>query len=124
VSGSRVALWGPFLAALVVVFVLSSLARVPGAEFVWDKLLHAFGYAAISTLALRAFHGGFDAPRLKASLLAFLFMLLWFVSDEWHQSFVPGRDASALDVAADVVGFGIAMAFFVALRAGRVMLAL
>ena len=123
-SASRFALWGPFLAALAVVFVLSSLTRVPGAEYVWDKLLHALGYAAISTLALRAFHGGFEAPRLKPSLTAFLFMLLWFVSDEWHQSFVPGRDASALDVAADVVGFAIAMAFFAALRAGRVKLTL
>jgi VanZ family protein len=124
VRASRIALWGPFLAALAVVFVLSSLTRVPGAEYVWDKLLHSLGYAAISTLALRAFHGGFEAPRLKPSFGAFLFMLLWFVSDEWHQSFVPGRDASALDVAADVVGFGIAMAFFAALRAGRVRLTL
>jgi VanZ family protein len=119
-----VALWGPFLAALAFVFALSSMTRVPGAEYVWDKLLHAVGYAAISVLALRAFHGGFEAPRWRPSLAAFLFMLLWFVSDEWHQSFVPGRDASALDVAADVVGFGIGMTVFAALRAGRARLTL
>ena len=30
--------------------------------------------------------------------------ILYAVSDEWHQSFVPGRDPSASDVAADAVG--------------------
>lgn len=32
------------------------------------------------------------------------FGLLWAVSDEWHQSFVPGRHPSVSDVVADVVG--------------------
>jgi VanZ family protein len=110
VSASRAALWGPFAAALVAVFCLSSLSSVPGAEYVWDKLLHAIGYAGVSALALRAFHGGFDRPRARPTLAALALMLAWFVSDEWHQSFVPGRDAQAMDVVADLVGFGVAVA--------------
>lgn len=118
-SASRLALWGPLVAALVAVFGLSSLSTVPGAEYVWDKLLHAVGYAGVSALALRAFHGGFDRPRARPTLAAFALMLAWFVSDEWHQSFVPGRDAEALDVAADVVGFALAVAALFVWAAAR-----
>ena len=89
--------WGPLLAALAGVFYLSSLSRVPGAEYFWDKLLHTAGYTVVSLLTLRAF-------------ASFLFMLLWSVSDEYHQSFVPGRDSSAGDVVADMIGFTIACA--------------
>jgi len=109
--------WGPLLAALAGVFYLSSLSRVPAAEYFWDKFLHAGGYTVISILTLRAFHGGLSRPRLRPSAGAFVFMLLWSVSDEYHQSFVPGRDSSAGDVVADMIGFVIALALL--LVAGR-----
>lgn len=32
------------------------------------------------------------------------------ITDEWHQSFVPGREASWLDVAADGAGASLAAA--------------
>ena len=102
--------WGPFLAALAIVFWLSSLSQVPGAHYVWDKLLHVVGYAGLGVLALRAFHGGLEPPRVRPTSLAGLAVVLWGVSDEFHQSFVPGRDASALDVVADALGFLIAVA--------------
>jgi len=105
--------WGPLVAALAGVFYLSSLSRVPGAEYVWDKLLHTSGYAAVSLLALRAFHGGLTRPRPVPTVGAFFFMLLWSISDEYHQSFVPGRDADAGDVVADLIGFAIACALLV-----------
>ena len=109
---SVLTLWGPFLAALAVVFWLSSLSDVPGAHYFWDKLLHAIGYAGLGVLALRAFHGGFERPRLAATLYAGLVVVLWGVFDEIHQYFVPGRDASAWDVLADAVGFGVAVVVF------------
>ena len=109
------ALWGPFVAALVVVFWLSSLSRVPVAHLYWDKLLHAVGYAVLGVLALRAFHGGFWRLRLEPTLYAALVVILWGISDEFHQSFVPGRDASPWDVLADVAGFAIAVLLFATL---------
>ena len=112
---SLLALWGPFLAALAVVFWLSSLSVVPAAHYFWDKLLHVTGYAVLGTLALRAFHGGFERPRLAPTMYAALAVILWGISDEIHQSFVPGRDASPWDVLADVVGFVIATLLFATL---------
>jgi VanZ family protein len=111
--------WGPLLLALLAVFWLSSLERIPGAQLAWDKLLHAIGYTVVALLTLRAFHGGLTRPRLKPTLAAFLFLLLWSVSDEYHQSFVPGRDASAGDVVADLTGFAIACALMLVSRPRR-----
>ena len=105
-------IWGPFLAALAVIFWLSSMSQVPGANYFWDKIEHALGYAALGILALRAFHGGFTPARLGPTLLAGLTVVLWGISDEFHQSFVPGRDASVLDLLADTVGFLLAVGAF------------
>jgi len=122
VRRSVLTLWGPFIAALAVVFWLSSLSDVPGARYVWDKALHTVGYAGIGLLALRAFHGGIRAPRPAPTLLAALTVILWGISDEIHQSFVPGRDASGWDVLADAVGFGAAVGLMAALTALAVRL--
>jgi len=72
-------------------------------------------------LALRAFHGGFDRIRPEPTLYAGLTVILWGLSDEFHQSFVPGRDASGWDLLADAVGFAIASCVFAAttLRSAR-----
>jgi VanZ family protein len=109
VRRSFLTLWGPFLAGLAAVFWLSSMSEVPGARYFWDKLLHAVGYAGLGVLALRAFHGGFVSPRPTPTLYAASTVILWGISDEFHQSFVPGRNASAWDVLADAVGIALAV---------------
>lgn len=66
-----------------------------------DWALHGIEYAAGGFLARNAL-----APlvRRRAALAAFVLCLVWALLDEWHQSFVPGRDASLRDVLADAVG--------------------
>ena len=39
-------------------------------------------------------------------------MILWGISDEIHQYFVPGRDSSVRDLLADAVGFAVAVGVF------------
>lgn len=61
------------------------------------------------------------APR-RLDAAAFAVALAYGVVDEWHQSWVPGRTASAVDLATD--GFGAAFAvWFVRHRLGGVPLA-
>jgi VanZ family protein len=119
VSGRALSLWGPFAAALALCFWLSSIRQPPGGEVVWDKLLHVLEYAGIGVMALRAFHGGLARPRRGPTLAAAATVVLWAVSDELHQSFVPGRDASVADVVADVAGFGLSVLSMHALAAWR-----
>jgi len=122
VRRSFLTLWGPFIAALAVMFWLSSMSDVPGTRYVWDKVLHAAGYAGLGLLALRAFHGGFASPRVAPTLFAASTVILWGISDEFHQSFVPGRDASARDVIADAIGFAVAVGVMAAVTSVTVHL--
>ena len=80
------------------------------------NLAHAPEYAALATwLAIAARRRGdpvAPGPRLGSWIV--VACLLHGVEDELHQSTVPGRDASVLDVLTDVVGSAAAIA---ALRA-------
>ncbi len=70
-----------------------------------DKLAHAAVYALLAFLAARAFATlpfPDQAPVLPWA--AALFAALYGLSDEIHQSFVPGRSADAWDWIADISG--------------------
>ncbi len=46
----------------------------------------------------------FSVPRHWRFLAGAVFCSLYGLSDEWHQSFVAGRESSALDWLADTLG--------------------
>ena len=104
----RVWLWLPAALYMGLIFYLSSLANpLPVLTLhVWDKLLHATEYAALGLLLLRALKGE-HLPWRTALLLALLLTSLYGASDEWHQSFVPGRDSEITDWYADTMGGGL-----------------
>ncbi len=70
-----------------------------------DKLAHAAVYALLAFLAARAFATlpVFKDPRLLPGA-AVVFAALYGLSDELHQTFVPGRSADVWDLAADLAG--------------------
>lgn len=70
-----------------------------------DKLAHATVYAGLAGTVLYAVPTRFrmDRPQLTA-LMVVLFCLLYGITDEYHQSFVPGREPSLGDVLADTAG--------------------
>ena len=81
-----------------VIFALSStpetgLPYFGVADFVVKKGGHMLGYGLLS---LAYWHGlGRDQQRVW---WAWLFAVLYAMTDEFHQSFVPGRHPSPLDV--------------------------
>lgn len=80
--------------------VIFALSSVPGLDsgLSWDfplrKLAHAAEYAVLGALLARAVG---DLPALWLGIA-------YAVSDELHQSFVPGRAASLFDVGVDSAG--------------------
>lgn len=75
-----------------------------------DKLLHALVYAALGFAFLFALPPDWRRKHpLAASCATVCFCLAYGVSDEFHQSFVPGRSVSGADVAADTVGGVLAL---------------
>jgi VanZ family protein len=111
----------PALAWAAVIFVASHQSRpIPVAlpfEHV-DKVVHAGIYALLAALTARALRGA-GAGRARALGLAVLLASAYGASDEWHQSFVPGRDSDPLDWGADTAGALLGAALVVGLPRRR-----
>lgn len=105
--------WLPALCWMGVIFFLSAQSSLPSPPdrlltFILRKIGHVVVYAILALLLLRA-TASFKRPVLYAALIA----VLYAISDELHQSFVPGREATLRDVAID------AAAAIAALTTGR-----
>lgn len=98
--------WFPLLAYSGIIFILSSLkgSDIQMSFSVWDKLEHAVEYAVLGFLAARAFNFSWRFTPKLLWFTAVVFCVMYGISDEFHQSFVPGRDASLGDVVADSIG--------------------
>ena len=94
---------------MVAIFVQSSsaLPEVPGAPPQLDELAHLVEYAVLGALVARAIavdpRLGPPGPRAIWAV-ATLIAVLYGLSDELHQSFVPARCASWTDALADAAG--------------------
>ena len=99
--------WLPAIATMIVIFLFSSLpsSEVPSFGFL-DVLIQNGGHFLGYVLLALAF--GFALPprfaRLKRSIVIVALALMYALSDEYHQSFVPGRNASWWDIFVDGVG--------------------
>lgn len=104
---SLLGLWLPVVLYALVIFAASSF---PSPEFpiqFWsfDKILHLAEYALLGILLARAIKGTQPVIDLrKLYLLVAAIALLYGVSDEFHQAFVPGRTVSVWDALTDGVG--------------------
>lgn len=85
-------------------------------DFVLRKSAHMAEFGILSFLAWKAVkqHGVRDS---RAIVIAAVLSFLYAFSDEYHQSFVAGRTASAKDVGFDLAG--IAAVAAAAMVAGR-----
>ena len=87
------------------VFAASSRPVVSGLGFEGgDKVAHFAVYGLLGTLLCRAWGSGW-----RAAVLALATASLFGATDEWHQSFVPGRDSDVLDWLADSSGAALAV---------------
>jgi VanZ family protein len=90
---------------MAVIFTVSSTRFGGDAAGVPDWVSHVTVYVILSLLICRALAGRFLGPlSAREAVLAAVLATAYGVSDEYHQSFVPGRDASARDVASDFAG--------------------
>ena len=113
---------GAVLAWCAVIFSLSAQSGLLGpglfdiVPFI-DKIGHFVLYAVLGFLAVAAFRNeSWPFLRTHAVLLAVVFASLYGISDEWHQSFVPGRQTDILDWLADTLGAVAACGVFVLAR--------
>ncbi|MGH7741168.1 MAG: VanZ family protein [Candidatus Eiseniibacteriota bacterium] len=101
------AYWLPVLVMLTGIVVLSAQPHLkPPIEFPQsDKVFHLLEYGTLGFLLARAVRG--SLPGQSVFVIAVLAVGLGAcvgAGDEYFQSFVPGRESSALDWVADVTG--------------------
>jgi VanZ family protein len=93
-----------------IIFWWSTQTVLPGSaamlvwwDFVIKKIAHLFEYGLLFFSLQRALNWNklFDQ---KKYLYVFLWVLLYAMSDELHQSFTPGRHAKIDDVGFDMLG--------------------
>lgn len=109
--------WLPAVLWAAFIFYLSSFPDLRSSlpDF-WDlvlrKFAHAGEYAVLAVLTVWALK-----DTKNAFIAAGLLVVLYAASDEFHQSFVPGRFAALLDFGIDVVGGAIGLlAYFLATK--------
>lgn len=117
-SGDRKSFQHSRVIAPVIRWLLPQLSPegVDRGVFLVRKLAHLTEYAILALLLWRALRGPQENPSLpwnwKQASLVLLMIALYAATDEFHQSFVPSRQASIVDVFIDITG-GISGLLFV-----------
>lgn len=94
--------WGPAVLWAAIIFYLSGIPQLevtsePLGNFITRKAAHLFEYALLYLLIFRAL--GYRKISLALSLT-----ILYGITDEIHQGFVPTRTPKLEDVAFDIGG--------------------
>ena len=111
-------IWGSLAFYCLLVFIASAMSSVPSElNRLPDYVLHAIEYFLMGLLAHIAFRQRpLSYGPIMAGLMAVIFCLAFAATDEFHQYFVKGRDASFRDIGADVVGAALAQAIIFTFR--------
>ena len=107
--------WLPVMLWMGLIFVISSQPRLPfvlskTVDFITKKAGHVAEYGVLAFLLWRALSQGRGSPAPLSFGGAFGLSLLYAISDEFHQTFVPGRTGRLTDVGFDALGALLALA--------------
>jgi VanZ family protein len=98
--------WFPVFLCMAAIFFVSSVPGddIPGLFPLQDIVFHFLIYMALGLLFSRAAKNSWNIRPLKVIILSLAFGILYAVSDEAHQLFVPNRNAALFDVWIDLAG--------------------
>lgn len=105
--------WLPVFLWMAVIFAFSAkqdvkVASTQEENFLIFKTLHMVEYAFLYVFSFRAFRNASGVKRRSVAVAAFLVTILYAVTDEIHQLFIPSREGRLRDVIIDSVGASIA----------------
>jgi VanZ family protein len=112
VFDSPAARWLMIAGWMALIFFLSSQPQLPSppdpwADLIFKKGAHFTVYAVLAVLFRRAL-----PPSRRIWALSWVLTVLYAASDEWHQSFVPGRHPQVTDVLIDACGAATGLLIF------------
>lgn len=112
----------PALVLMAGIFAMSSQSTVPQASGISPALTAALGhlvvYAVLAVLIFRAVE--IDVRNVtRCAVIAWGISTLYGITDEFHQSFVPGRYATVGDVLLDSAGAAAGLCLLLGYRSYR-----
>jgi len=99
---------GLFIWIVSWLFPWATPAQIDLAHGLLRKLGHLTEYAILAALWFRALHVGRRLDSAPSAWTALAISIAWAIFDEFHQTFVPSRTASPLDVMLDATGATLA----------------
>nr|NIO71765.1 hypothetical protein [Anaerolineae bacterium] len=106
--------WLPPVLWMGLIFIVSAQPTLPYhpdalLDLILKKAAHMMEYGTLAFLLWRALSRGRGALSRSALVTAFVVSVLYAASDEYHQTFVPGRNGTPVDVGIDAVGALVAL---------------
>ena len=97
--------WFIVILIAIAIFFVSSLAFPPGQASGWKSLVYHFSaFFFLGFFLIISIIKGNKKNILLLILLSALFAIIYAISDEFHQLFVPGRTCSLSDILVDSAG--------------------
>jgi VanZ family protein len=103
--------WLPVIVYAILIFCISSIPgrRIPNLFSGQSEFAHVIEYAILALLVNRAVKKYYPGQSYKRRFFwVFIAVIIYAMSDEFHQFFVPQREASLYDVGMDGIGIIIA----------------
>jgi hypothetical protein len=116
-SGSKtfniISYWMPFVIWAAVIFMFSAYpttrtSQIHWQDFVVKKFAHVFVYFVFTVLLYRALINS-GVKSKKSAYISIITAVIYGISDEYHQSFTPGREPTVRDVLFDSLGAFLAI---------------
>ena len=106
-------LWLPVFVWAGVIFTFSTLptvktAQIYIADFIVKKTAHLTEYGIFATLLYRALKES-GVNKKRAGFYAIVLAAGYAITDEFHQSFTPGREPTLRDIIIDTIGATLAV---------------
>ena len=106
--------WLPTVGWAGIIFWFSSRATITTTQVYWQdftvkKTAHVFVYAVLAVLVYRSLKHTIKLPRTYLLIAALLITVLYALTDEFHQSFTPGREPHLRDIVIDAVGAAVSL---------------
>ena|SRR5260221_12402013 len=107
-----ISIWMPIFIWAIVIFSFSSIPSAHVSEIHWKdfivkKSAHMTEYGIFAVLLYRAFLAQ-GVTQKRAGVYAIVLCFLYGITDEFHQSFTPGREPAFRDVLFDTIGGALA----------------
>ncbi|MEA3355035.1 MAG: VanZ family protein [Patescibacteria group bacterium] len=108
-KNKKIKLWIPVIIWAGIIYSFSSMSINKEVEFSWmdfiiKKSAHVIEYAVLFWLVFRAVSDNNKNVSKSIFIKVFIITVLYAFSDEWHQTFVAGREGTLRDVGFDTIG--------------------